>query len=709
MKKQKSKNSKRPKVIEKVFVAQPYDPNIGQVFGVSQPEEYLDTIDAYRIHPWVYSSVFAIATNFAQVEYRILMVKNKEEIEDMKHPFKVLLENPNPFISSYQLKEWTAISLELTGDSYWKLERDNRGNIYEIWPIPSSMIRPIVSKENFVSHFVYQVDGKTIQFRYEDVIHFQYTNPLSFLYGQGSALASRRELLGDLAAETWNRTFFNNSARPDSILETEKVLNEADRARLLSAWKKVHQGTKKSHRVAILSNGLKYKETGRSQKDMDFVSQRKMSRESIISTFGVPPAKVGLLEYANYANIKEQNKIFWNDKMLPMIRLFSSTLTMRVAQITFRPTSFFRPNLEQIEALRPDEKLRADTAKIYVDMGIPLNQVIEHLDLPFDEVEGGDISRPASSGLNLSNSTEPKSVEQKTIVQQTVQKEKIAGNKATADDIEWKDFDEKLREHEGRFERVTRVFFRAQQRRVISKFKEIADEFLTGKVSDSDKGFLLRLVERFRLKQTNVEISLVFDEELEDNFFKIAVDKPLKNALKVFATDAGRRFKDDFNFNIDDPKIKNWLDNKSFKLVREANAFTKESISDEIVEAIENAVSSGFSKDETIKEIVDRINEVYEFAAEGRAERIARTEVLGAANKGNYEGWKEVGVEKKKWLSSRDGKVRDTHQERNIPETVVGINEPFMIGDSALMFPGDPSGPAGEIINCRCTLSPISS
>jgi 2'-5' RNA ligase len=34
----------------------------------------------------------------------------------------------------------------------------------------------------------------------------------------------------------------------------------------------------------------------------------------------------------------------------------------------------------------------------------------------------------------------------------------------------------------------------------------------------------------------------------------------------------------------------------------------------------------------------------------------------------------------------------------------VPVTEPFQVGDAMLMFPGDPTGPVGELANCRCTL-----
>ena len=85
-----------------------------------------------------------------------------------------------------------------------------------------------------------------------------------------------------------------------------------------------------------------------------------------------------------------------------------------------------------------------------------------------------------------------------------------------------------------------------------------------------------------------------------------------------------------------------------------------------------------------------------------RAERIARTETTGAYNAGAYAAQQEADVGVRMWVATPDGATRETHLDMS--GTCVPVGEPFVFPDgSELMFPGDPSGPPGETINCRCT------
>ena len=84
-----------------------------------------------------------------------------------------------------------------------------------------------------------------------------------------------------------------------------------------------------------------------------------------------------------------------------------------------------------------------------------------------------------------------------------------------------------------------------------------------------------------------------------------------------------------------------------------------------------------------------------------RAERIARTESTGAYNAGAQQAYDEAGVEVRMWVATGDDRTREAHLAASGQCQPQG--SPFSVGGASLMYPGDPSGPAELVINCRCT------
>ena len=92
-----------------------------------------------------------------------------------------------------------------------------------------------------------------------------------------------------------------------------------------------------------------------------------------------------------------------------------------------------------------------------------------------------------------------------------------------------------------------------------------------------------------------------------------------------------------------------------------------------------------------------------------QAERLVRTEATSAANFATLKSANTIfpaADMMKEWIASFDDRTRSTHAEAGASEPVPQ-NEPFMVGGALMMYPGDPSGPASEVINCRCSIAPF--
>lgn len=111
------------------------------------------------------------------------------------------------------------------------------------------------------------------------------------------------------------------------------------------------------------------------------------------------------------------------------------------------------------------------------------------------------------------------------------------------------------------------------------------------------------------------------------------------------------------------------------------------------------AVAKGYEDGLGQMGVASYIRDLVPSFSTARAGLIARTETHGAANFGANEAAKQTGLPlKREWISAEDSRTRRSHDAAN--GQVVGPDEPFIVGGARLMYPGDPSGPADEVINC---------
>jgi len=118
-------------------------------------------------------------------------------------------------------------------------------------------------------------------------------------------------------------------------------------------------------------------------------------------------------------------------------------------------------------------------------------------------------------------------------------------------------------------------------------------------------------------------------------------------------------------------------------------------------------IAAGLAAGEDIPTIAQRVREAAG-VTEPRARVIARTESHGARNTVNAASVRRAAnafgsadAFSRRWQAAEDARTRPTHVDAD--GQTVGLNEPFTVGGASLDFPGDPAGPPGEVINCRCT------
>jgi len=115
---------------------------------------------------------------------------------------------------------------------------------------------------------------------------------------------------------------------------------------------------------------------------------------------------------------------------------------------------------------------------------------------------------------------------------------------------------------------------------------------------------------------------------------------------------------------------------------------------------IQEQIQNGIIENLTTNQVAQAVDDVFGGFTEIRALRIARTEIGTSASFGQFASAAQAGMTHKTWRTALDAHVRDSHNHMN-GETVP-LFDKFSNGG---LYPVDSNLPAGERINCRCSMT----
>jgi len=680
-------------------------------YGENKPENFGLNVTAYKNEVWVYACVYVIANTIAGLPWRLFkwkMQAGKQVKETVTNDtIETLLEHPNyndPRSTFYNLIEWTVANLELLGNAYWLNDE-----LYGAPKRPKAILNLMSSKVTIIKGATagmisgYRFGNNTVEghkYSLDEITQFMYMSPDNYFYGQSSFGAAITSIDTLKEAQKQNLKIFKNGMSIDQFFETDQQINESTYNRLMQQIKSRFTGSDKAHTQGILSHGLKYNAVMGNLKDLEYINGIKLSREDICAVHGVPPLLVGILDQASYSNYESAIKVFFYFNIIPKLHRLNETITRLIQK--FDSNIYFEFDTSNEEALKENEQLKATAANIYFNMGIPFNIVNQRLNLGFPKIEGGDIGylpfslQPA--GMVTENSIPAEPVQIPPVSDDDEGKSKSVKRIAYTKDSKlaiWKQFNRTMLMIEKGYMKIIQSFFMGLEMTILRKLE-------TGKSKENP--YLDEDYKKDISKKINVDLYL-YDEADEIKRWNKQNSRVHEFAMK---TEGNRQL---INlglgavFDVTNPAVVAYL--KEFGLEKAAEVIGSNR------EAVKNALIAGVEAGEGIPELKKRIQaEFTPYTDAGyKAERIARTEVIGASNQGAVESYKQAGVEglKKAWLNQPD--ARDTHIQAGMDyseDNAIPIEDDFKVGSDSMAAPGGGSE-AGETINCRCTVIPVVS
>jgi len=431
-------------------------------------------------------------------------------------------------------------------------------------------------------------------------------------------------------------------------------------------WKQLYSGPENAGKIAILSKGLKYNKIQLTAQELSYIQSKNINRDSILGIFRVPKSILGIVEDVNRANAEASEYTFNLHTIKPKLIRSQEKINEKIMPL-YKQAAGVKLFVEYSDPVPANRDLENTERITRLDKAITsVNE--ERSKLGFPVVPWGDV--PILPMTMTPFGTAPA--------------ETPAPKPAATESMKGKESGQLYRakvwtEYKARFDSAVYII----RRHLIPLFKEQEKEVLKNLIKYGGKGFTKDGID-----------AIIFDVDEWEKEFRDEIGPDLAAAYAAGAKDGENQT--GINFDLDNPRSRKYLKEKTFRFSFEVNKATQ----DELRKTLDAGLQAG----ESLKDLTARVMTVFDFAQKYRAERIARTEVAEVNNRAlddvYHTGDKVAG---KEWLHGGGGdKPRPEHVA--LSGTVVGVDESFDVNGVEMKHPGDPAGGPGEICNCTCTM-----
>jgi len=167
-----------------------------------------------------------------------------------------------------------------------------------------------------------------------------------------------------------------------------------------------------------------------------------------------------------------------------------------------------------------------------------------------------------------------------------------------------------------------------------------------------------------------------------------------------------KSLEDDLYLSVYERQMQNLVGTSDYAArIKTITNTTKDRINTIVQQVMSEGELGGFGIEKIRQNLTDAIGESIRGNVRARAKAIAQTEMISASNQASTFAADSTGLEYRKyWSTSHLQGIRPSHmaaEQDSIARGGLRKDERFANG---LLFPGDPAGPAEDVINCRCTI-----
>lgn len=376
--------------------------------GIPEDPANLPVDLLWQTQPHLRTVVDFLSRGVAKLAIHAYERDGDDRVRDRDSDLIRLMYRPNEFMTRYELIYDLVANLALYNEAYWFIKPSAKSE-FEIHPFPPGWVS--VEYDTYWQPSIYTItspEGKAITIPSEKVLAFRGWNPNPS--NVSSPVDSLRMLLEEQHhAKKHRLQVWRNNGRVGSYITRPADAPKWDKTQRQRFYKMyeafVGDSGPKAGSTPLLEDGMDIKQTRFNSADEQWAESVKLSLETVAQVYQVNPTMVGILDNANYSNVREFNKMLYTMTLGPIIKMIEE-----------RMNTFFLPMLgedpmEKFLEFNVNEQLKGsfeEQAQVAnVAVGSPYMTVNEYRatnNLP--AIEGGnDLIRPLNMGTSTDEET----------------------------------------------------------------------------------------------------------------------------------------------------------------------------------------------------------------------------------------------------------------------------------------------------------------
>lgn len=282
--------------------------------------------NVWNTQPYVRTVVTFLARNIAQLgvhTFRRVDDDQRERVRD--HPVADVFRRPNADTTTFELIFGLVCDKALYDRAYWLIGNDDGRPT--LTRIPPARVTEHVAADPLSSISAFRVagplGGRAVDVPANRVLYFPGWNPTTATGIPSSPLDAIKSVIAEQAAAfEFRKLAWENGAQVGATIERPAGMQWRDGARERFLEDARAQFSGKGPRrggVMLLEDGMSLSSQQFNAREAEWIEAAKLSLALVASIYHVNPTMVGLLDNANYSNVREFRKMLYGDTLGPIM------------------------------------------------------------------------------------------------------------------------------------------------------------------------------------------------------------------------------------------------------------------------------------------------------------------------------------------------------------------------------------------------------